>query len=101
MFFDTDSRRIQVDDRIAALERDYRAGSSALGASRAAGSSPCGSPSQQPSLNRHAGHCHVPWRHSIAAPHRQHASVATAANLETVPDAAATLVRARRRSSVG
>ena len=31
MFFDTDSRRIQVDDRIAALERDYRAGSSALG----------------------------------------------------------------------
>jgi hypothetical protein len=31
MFFDAESRRIQVDDHIKALERDYRAGSSALG----------------------------------------------------------------------
>ncbi len=31
MYFDADSRKIQVDDRIAALERDYNAGSSALG----------------------------------------------------------------------
>jgi len=31
MYFDADSRRIQVDDRIEALERDYGAGSSALG----------------------------------------------------------------------
>src|SRR5581483_12511607 len=37
----------------------------------------CGSPSQQPSLNRHRAHCHVPCRHSIAAPQRQQASAVT------------------------
>jgi hypothetical protein len=31
MFFDTESRRIQVDDRIESLGRDYRAGPSAFG----------------------------------------------------------------------
>ena len=31
MYFDADSRRVQVQDRIEALERDYRASSSALG----------------------------------------------------------------------
>ena len=31
MFFDTESRRIQVDDRIEALRRDHPAGTSALG----------------------------------------------------------------------
>ena len=34
-----------------------------------------GSPSQQPSLNRQRGHCHVPCRHSISALQRQHRSV--------------------------
>jgi hypothetical protein len=31
MFIDAESRRIQVDDRIAALGRDYPTGTSALG----------------------------------------------------------------------
>jgi hypothetical protein len=31
MFFDVETRRIQVDDRIEALARDYPAGESALG----------------------------------------------------------------------
>ena len=31
MFIDADSRRIQVDDRIESLVRDYRKGPSALG----------------------------------------------------------------------
>ncbi len=31
-------------------------------------------PSQQPSLNRQRGHCHVWWRQSIAAPQRRHFS---------------------------
>jgi len=35
------------------------------------------SPSQQPSFNRQRGHCHVPWRHSISAPHRRHSSAGT------------------------
>ena len=36
------------------------------------------SPSQQPSLKRQRGHCHVPWRHSISAlQRRQRSTVAT------------------------
>ena len=40
------------------------------------GSQLWGSPSQQPSLNRHRGHCQVPWRHSIGAAQRKQVSVA-------------------------
>ncbi len=61
----------------------------------------CGSPSQQPILNRHLGHCQVPCSQRISTPHRQHASELTAATLENAPDAAATLGAARRRSSAG
>jgi hypothetical protein len=35
----------------------------------------CGSPSQQPSLNRQRGHCHVPCRHSIVVVQRQQRSL--------------------------
>ena len=94
MFFDTDSRRIQVDDRIAALERDYRAGSSALG--------------------RVTGRLAAALRLPFAAAELEPAPADTATsrdatpsllhtastprsprprNLEIVPDAAATLVR--------
>ena len=31
MFFDAESRRIQIDDRVQSLARDYQAGPSALG----------------------------------------------------------------------
>jgi hypothetical protein len=31
----------------------------------------CGSPSQQPSLNRQRGHCHVPCTHRMSALQRQ------------------------------
>ena len=34
-----------------------------------------GSPSQQPSLNLHLGHCQVPWRHSIGAAQRKQTSI--------------------------
>src|ERR687898_397783 len=54
------------------------------------------SPSQQPSLNRQRGHCHVPWRHSIAALQRRQRSAAGSArapgimppSVEKAPDGA-------------
>src|SRR5262249_55322982 len=44
-----------------------------------------GTPSQQPSLNRHRPHCHVPWRHSIGAPQRQHFSISVIERLSVGP----------------
>jgi hypothetical protein len=38
-----------------------------------------GSPSQHPSLNLQSGHCHVPWRHSMAALQRQQCSISVKA----------------------
>ena len=57
-----------------------------------AGGHDCGSPSQQPSLNAHRGHCHVWWRQSIAAPQRRQRSAgcscpSTGATLAAAPDA--------------
>ena len=67
------------------LEHEHGAGGAsgpgALAASVGAGRSVCGSPSQQPSLKRHLGHCQVPWRHSIGAAHRKQDSVALGALL--------------------
>ena len=59
---------------------------------RASEAQDCGSPSQQPSLNRHRGHCQVPWRHSIGAAHRKQSSIASSRCYSST---------ARRRSSVG
>src|SRR4051812_31568112 len=53
------------------LDQGLRGLSAGSGASHVV----CGSPSQQPSLNRQRPHCHVPWRHSIAAPQRQQLSL--------------------------
>src|SRR5829696_2756481 len=56
---------------------------------------PGDSPSQQPSLKRQRGHCHVPWRQSIVALQRRHRSTAGTAfsrissSVEKAPDGAA------------
>ena len=39
----------------------------------------CGSPSQQPSLKRQRGHCHVPCTNAIGVGQRQHSSVSVIA----------------------
>ena len=65
---DVQAHRIVVDD-----QRESRARSFGAGAGPQDTVSPV-SPSQQPSLNRQAGHCQVPWIQRISEPQRQQVS---------------------------
>ena len=90
MLHDVDMRMTLIRDQVATLARSYDSAGRA-GLRRAeppAGSArdrweggSCGKPavspvfpSQQPSLNRHAGHCQVPWTQRISEPQRQQVS---------------------------
>ena len=65
---DVQAHRIVIDD-----QRESRARSFGAVAGGKEADSPV-FPSQQPSLNRQAGHCQVPWTQRISEPHRQQVS---------------------------